>query len=272
MAAAAYLAGLLMGLLSLLRGRPHSRAGIYTLIAVGYLLQTVGLFLRGSAVKSCPLGNSFEVFQFTAWAATSLYVFIGPVFRLSMLGFFTSSLAAVLTLLSLSIPSWDAARQPGLVPVNPWGALHAGLAMYSYGILAMLSLTSVLHLLRHHSLRSKRLGGWFGFLPPLVVLEQISTRLHKAAVLVLSLALLVGSLHWRLDSVPVSHLKLLAVVLVWSLGAGTLLLRMRGLLVGRRVALCCALLFPVALLSLWPVELSRHLSRPDTNQVGVPAP
>ena len=72
-------------------------------LAAGYVAQMAGLALRGRAVHGCPLGNTFELFQFTAWSAITLYLVIGVTFRTSLLGYFTSCLAAALTLVSLSL-------------------------------------------------------------------------------------------------------------------------------------------------------------------------
>src|SRR3954464_13090687 len=110
-AAGFYLAGFIVGTGSRLRtGRP---VGAVTngLIIAGYLLQLVGLGLRGKADQGCPLGNTFEIFQFTAWSAITLYLVIGVTFRSSLLGYFTSFLSAALTLVSLAIPAWDATRR-----------------------------------------------------------------------------------------------------------------------------------------------------------------
>ena len=104
-AAGFYLAGFLLGTISLLRGGRPSSAANYALIVIGYALQLVGLGLRGRAVGGCPLGNQFEFFQFTAWSAITLYLVVGVTFRTSLLGYFTSCLAAVLTLVSLAIPA-----------------------------------------------------------------------------------------------------------------------------------------------------------------------
>jgi HemX protein len=137
-----YLAGFALGTLALLRETRHSRALMYTLVTSGYVLQTIGLWLRGQVEHGCPLSNLFEIFQFTAWSATTLFLVIGATFRLSLLGYFTSTLMAVLTLVSLAIPSWDATRQANVFGGNPWLELHAALALFSYGVFALLALFS----------------------------------------------------------------------------------------------------------------------------------
>src|SRR5471030_451304 len=103
-AATCYLAGFALGTVALARGRRHSRAAMFATLAAGFALQTFGLGLRGRAVQGCPLGNTFELFQFTAWSSASLFLVIGATFRVSLLGYFTALLAAVLTLVSLMIP------------------------------------------------------------------------------------------------------------------------------------------------------------------------
>src|SRR4051812_40209952 len=68
-AAGFYLAGLILGTFSLLKGERQSRTLINSIIILGYLCQLGGLYLRGKIAGGCPLGNTFEIFQFTAWSA-----------------------------------------------------------------------------------------------------------------------------------------------------------------------------------------------------------
>jgi ABC-type uncharacterized transport system permease subunit len=257
-AAGLYTAGLLLGTVSLLRGQRTSGLLIYLAILAGYVLQNVGLGIRGHATGGCPLGNRFEIFQFTAWSAITLYLVVGVTFRSSLLGYFTSCLGAALTLVSLSVPSWDAVRRTHIFGGNPWIELHAALAIFSYGVFGLLALTSALFLLRHFSLKTKHLGGWFSFLPSILDLDHIEYRLLGAGVALLTLALLFGSVYWTRDTATVGHAKLAATVAVWAAAAVALLLRVMGRLLARRFAWTCLALFAGALLSLEAVDGSRH--------------
>ena len=253
-----YLAGFLLGTWSFLRrGRPTGVL-VYALIAIGYGLQLAGLGLRGRAVGGCPLGNTFELLQFTAWSAISLYLVVGVAFRSSVLGFFTASLAATLTLVSLAVPAWDATRRVRIFGQNPWIELHAALALFSYGVLALLALTSLMLLLRHFSLKSKNLGGLFSFLPSMVDLDQIGLRLLTTAVVLLAASLAVGSNYWLRDSASATSFKLIFTVAVWLAATVALVLRLRGQLLAKRFAWTGLLLFAAALLSLWPIDNSRR--------------
>lgn len=257
-AAAFYFAGFALGTIALLRqGRPSGSA-TYVLIAIGYVLQLVGLGIRGRAVGGCPLGNQFEIYQFTAWSAITLYLLVGVTFRNSLLGYFTALLGTVLTSVSLVIPAWDATQRTHIFGSNPWIELHAALAVFSYGVFGLLALTSILFLLRNHSLKSKHLGGWFSFLPSILDLDHIGVRLLIAGVTILAVSLGVGSVYWLRDMTSVNLTKLFVTVAVWIAYAIALGLRLRGILLAKRFSWACLALFIAALLSIVPVDQSRH--------------
>lgn len=257
-AAACYLAGVIIGTIALARNRKQPAGSIYGVVSFGFILQTVGLYLRGAEVGGCPLGNTFELFQFTGWSATALYLVVGLTFRLSLLGYFTSLLSLVLTTVSLAIPAWDATRRIGVFGGNVWIEFHAAIALFSYGVFALLALTSVMFLLRNYSLKHKQLSGAFAFLPAIRDLDQISLRLLTVGVVLLSASLLVGAAHWvqAIDTVNLS--KLLITVAIWVCYGLALVLRRKGNLHGTRLSWVCIGLFIAALISVYPVNSSRH--------------
>lgn len=257
-AAGFYLAGFLLGAVALLRRRGPPGAATYVLIAIGYALQLAGLAARGRAVGGCPLGNQFELYQFTAWSATTLYLIVGVAFRHSLLGYFTSALAATLTLMSLAVPAWDATSRTHIFGGNPWIELHAALAVFSYGVFGLLALTSLMFLLRHHSLKAKELGGWFALLPSIRDLDHMSVRLLGAGAAILSASLAVIAVIFVREPSLVGVPKLLATAPVWLAYVAVAALRLRGRLIAQRFAWVCAGLFGAALLSLSLVDGERH--------------
>jgi HemX protein len=269
-AAGLYTVGLFLGTVSLLRGGRPSGVRIYFALLAGYVLQFIGLGVRGHATGGCPLGNPFEIFQFTAWSAITLYLLVGVTFRSSVLGYFTAGLGAVLTVVSLSIPRWDAVRRTDIFGGNHWIELHAALAMFSYGVFGLLALTSALYLLRHFSLKTKRLGGWFTFLPSIIDLDHIEVRLLGTGAALLTLAIVFGSVYWSRDTATVGHAKLAATAAVWAIAAVAFGLRISGRLLARRLAWVCLVLFAAALLSLRAVDESRHPGSAQATEVNPP--
>jgi ABC-type uncharacterized transport system permease subunit len=264
LAAEFYVVAFAVGTFSLMRGGKHAHSLTYLLTAIGYVCQVYGLVLRGQAVGGCPLGNTFETFQFTAWSATSLYLLVGVRFRSSLLGYFSACLAAALTLTSLLIAAWDSTRRANIFGGNPWIEFHAALAVFSYGVFGLLALTSIMFLLRNYSLKSKHLGGWFAFLPSILDLDHINLRLLGAGVFLMTASLVVGAVWWLRDLSSVTSVKLLITVGVWVAYAAVLTLRLRGRLVAKQFAWTCVALFAVALVSLGVVDNSRHPERAQT--------
>ncbi len=262
LAAACYLIAFLLGTAELLRDRRQSRLAVYGIVGAGFLLQTIGLYVRGHAVRSCPIGNAFEILQFTAWSAIALYLVVGAAFRLSLLGYFTSCLSAVLTLLSLANPAWDGTRRIAAFGGNAWVAFHGALALFSYGVFALLALTSSMYLLQTYSLKHKRLRGLFSFLPSIIELDHISLRLLVFGVVLMTWSLGLGSIHWVRDPSSVDLPKLLVTTGIWFAYAAALILRLRGRLVSQRLALTCVALFAAALISIPLINASRHPVRP----------
>lgn len=257
-AAECYLAGFLIGTWSLLRGGKPSNIVMYGIIVVGYVLQLTGLYVRGMAVGGCPLGNTFELYQFTAWSATTLYLVVGVAFRSSLFGFFTSCLSATLTLISLAVPEWDHTRVASIFGGNPWIEFHAALALFSYGVFGLLALTAAMLMLRNYSLKHKRLDGWFSFLPSMLALDHISLRLLITGVSLMTLSLAVGGSYWVRDLATVNLSKIIATVAVWLVSTIALGLRLRGRLVSRRFAWACVAIFALALLSLPIINANTH--------------
>jgi ABC-type uncharacterized transport system permease subunit len=253
-----YLAGFLLGIRSFLRRRLGWNTTGYAIVAIGYAVQLAGLYLRGHAVGACPLGNKFEILQFTAWSAVTLYLVIGVTFRSTLLDYFTSGLAAAITIASLSVPSWDAKERIHLFSDNPWIEFHAALALFSYGVFALLALTSGLLLLRNHSLKAKRPGGWYSLLPSILELDEIGVRLLGAGVVLLGASLAVGAVYWLRDTSTVTPTKFLITAGVWAAYGTALALRLFGRLLAKRFAWTCLLMFLAALISLGPVDASRH--------------
>lgn len=83
-----------------------SRLNFFAILA-GFVGQSAFLYLRGERIGRCPLTNLFEVFIFLAWAMVLFYLLIGPTYRLSLLGVFTSPLAFVLQIGALLLPALD---------------------------------------------------------------------------------------------------------------------------------------------------------------------
>jgi len=255
--ASIYLSAFLFGIITLLIRKPYPRTAMFALLTGGFIFQTLGLNLRGAEIKGCPLGNIFEISQFIAWSLVLLYFLIGPAFKLRLLGFFTAGLAGFLSSTALIIRSWDSPYPPGLFGGNPWIELHAALAIFSYAMFAIVALVSAMFLIQQHGLKNKQFKGVYQYLPSVQQLDLMAKRLLITGVVVLSAALIFGSVFWINNPERVPVFKLSATCLVWAGYLTVVILRIQKRLVTRRHAIASIALFLFALASLWPVQSAR---------------
>lgn len=260
-AALLFVAGFVLGCIGVARrqapGAGHRRL-LDALLLAGLAVQTTGLYVRGLAAGGCPLGNKFEIVQFVAWSAMVLYFVVGPAFRVSLLGLFAAGYAGLLALASLLVPEWDAVRGQKLFGQNAWIELHAALAVFSYGVFGLLATTSVMYLVQNWSLKHKRQTKLSWLLPSVVQLEQINYRLLVSGVVILTFSLGVGAVWWSRDLSSVDVPKLVVTAGVWTAYLLVLVLRSLGRVYATRLAWTCLFLFIAALVSLGPVNSSRH--------------
>ena len=257
-----YLAAFLFGLGAILARRPYPRAVMFAFLTGGFLMQTLGLNLRGAAIGACPLGNPFEIAQFIGWSLVLFYFVIGPLFRLRLLGFFTAGLATAISGGAFLVPGWDHPYPPGIFGGDPWIEMHAALAVFSYGAFSILTVVSAMFLIQQHGLKQKHTRGIYQYLPSVRQLDAMAKRLLVTGVAVFTVALCFGAVFWLNAPERVPLFKLSATGLVW-IGYMTVFgMRLRKKLVTRRHALACILLFAVALAALWPVETARSGARP----------
>ena len=256
----AYVAALILTLVRLGNRRPPLHGVNLVLILTGWVLQSAGMWVLGMEAGSCPIRNPFEVLQFVSWSVIILYLFTGQVFRLSLFGTGSASLAAIIGFAAYIIPGANRIAPHSYLGGDPRIEAHAALALFSYGIFGLLAVLSILYLLQNNSLKTKKNAGVFRFLPSLMEMDTVLMRLLIMACVVYTVSVSIGALYWvsHLDEVALP--KLVTTVTLWVAYWVVLVLRASGRLFGTRLAWSCVLLFIAALLILWPVEASRDHS------------
>ncbi len=226
----------------------------YALMAVGFVLHTIFLYLRGQALGRCPLTNLFETQAFVAWAAVLFFLLIGPSYRVSFLGAFTAPLVLVICLAALILPV-DVVRAEPLVR-SGWIELHAAIAILAYGAFALAFVTSAMYLLQERQLKTRRLTSSFLLLPSIEQLDVIHFRLLIMGFTMLTVAMMGGVIsyhivgHWTIP-------KIIWASSVWVLYGALVLARGLWALRGRKVAVASMTSFVLMLVGFWGVNLLR---------------
>ena len=226
-------------------------------ILTGFLCQTAFLHLRGQQVGRCPLTSFFEVMIFLTWALVLFYLLIGPAYRLSLLGVFTSPLAFTLQVLALLLLTDTPVRAN--VPPNPWMELHAAISIVAYGAFALASVAGVMYLTQERQLKTHHIHSIFYHLPPIRDLAVANGRLIIAGFALLAIGIGAGFMvgNWQ------SH----ASKVVWSVGVwvlyGVIFALSKGhRLSPRRVAWASVGAFSVALVTLSGISFITEQGQP----------
>jgi HemX protein len=233
-------------LASLRRGAAAPPRFAAVLLAAGFIMQNGVLWLRGNLQGRCPITSACEVLVFVAWAVMLWYFLLGPTYRLSLLGLFTSPLVAGLQAVALlpGVYQWE--KAPPAAPVNPWMELHGSLSLLAYGAFGMAALAGVMYLAQDRALKRRHHGPVFFHLPPINHLFQAMMLVLTLGSLLLAAGMLAG---YATPARPAGGKHVVSYV-VLAVYAVVVVARWRG--TGhRRVALGAVAAFVVAVASLW---------------------
>ena len=189
----------------------------FAMVLAGFAFQTAALWRRGEVIGRCPLTSLFEVLVFLSWATVLIYLIVGPAYRLSLMGAFTSPVAFLLQGFAQTVVG-----DPGPVPMGPanaWAELHGALSVVAFGSFALAGVAGVMYLVQQHQLKTRNFATFFFDLPPIRDLGMANRRLILAGFVMLSGGLLAGLMAGQLPGAW----KLGGALFVWG-SYGVLLL------------------------------------------------
>ena len=223
-------------------------------VGLGFIFQTAFLSLRGHALGRCPLTNLFEVFIFLAWSVALMYMLVGPIYRLSLMGAFTAPLVVLLQGFALLAPIDS--HHPSRLPANPWLEFHASISLVAYGAFALACIAGIMFLVQERQLKTHHLRSIFYHLPPLADLFAAMTRLLWWGFALYTLGIVSGFFTGH----PLPRMQVVAAIGIWLLYAAILQGRHLRWLAPKRVAALCIIGFSAALALLWGITFTAELS------------
>ena len=252
LATVCYLAAIIRTSVSL-RARVFRRSRfVFFTIALGFVLQTAFLSIRGHALGRCPITNLFEVLVFLGWSIALIYMLIGTAYRLSLMGAFTAPLVFLLQVTGLLL-TIDTSSPRRLTP-NSWLEFHASISIIAYGAFALACVAGAMYLVQERQLKTHQLRSIFYHLPPLPNLFSAMTRLLWFGFLLYSAGLISGFF----VNEPLPWTKIALAIAVWILYGAILQSRYLRWVAPRRIATLSMLAFAVALSLLWSIEFVGH--------------
>jgi HemX protein len=235
-------------LATLREGVFHPRRFNFFAIALGFVLQSAFLYIRGHTLGRCPITNLFEVFIFLAWSVALIYLAIGPAYRLSLMGAFTAPLVLLIQSFALLAPI--DVRHSVRLAVNPWLEFHASMSMIAYGAFALAGVAGVMYLVQERQLKTHQLHSIFYHLPPLTNLFSALTKLLWLGFALYTAGLVSGFFTGE----PLPRVKMICAFAVWIFYGAILQGRHLLRLAPKRIAALCILAFTAAVSVLWAIN------------------
>jgi ABC-type uncharacterized transport system permease subunit len=231
-------------------GAGRFRPGRLNLAAMtgGFALLSGELWQRGQATHGCPINSLFDVLVFMSWSIVLIYLIIGPAYRLSLLGTFTSGLVLFILLIAQLVPMERSTLSS--VARRPWVEFHAALSLIAYGAFALAAVAGVMYLVQNRQLKRRKGGALLYNLPPVTDLAVANGRLLMLGFTLLTVSFVAGFV----SGMTVNTVKFWASALIWAVYGGLLVLLKTHGISPRRTAVLSAAVFVMALLSLPAIQ------------------
>lgn len=162
-----------------------------TLLAA-VVLHGAAILLRWIEAGYAPLSNGYEAFSFYAWGLSLAYLLIPLLRRHAILGVFVTPLALTSILVASVLPK----RIEPLVPVlqSQWLPVHVGVSFTAYAMFTLAFIAAITYLLQLRSLKQPGRWLWARQLPSLETLEKLQRRTAVVGLVLMTGALISGSL------------------------------------------------------------------------------
>ncbi len=173
-----------------------------------------------------------------------IYLIVGPAYRLSLMGAFTSPLVLIMLMVALFFDNEAQPSSGSRLPATV--ELHAALSLIAYGAFALACIAGLMYLIQEKHLKTRRASLLFYNLPPISDLAIANIRLLWLGFWVLTVAFLSGFLSYK----PVGDLKFSVSLCIWIFYGVVLVVNFMRPIAAHRVALISIALFLLAMVSL----------------------
>jgi cytochrome c-type biogenesis protein CcsB len=161
-------------------------------LLVAVALHGLAILLRWLEAGYAPLSNGFEAFSFYAWGLSVAYLLIPSLRRHTVLGALITPLALISILVASVLPK----RIEPLVPVlqSYWLPIHVSISFAAYAMFSLAFVAAIAYLLQQRSLKRPGRWIWVRRLPSLETLETLQRRTAVIGLVLMTGALVSGSL------------------------------------------------------------------------------
>lgn len=144
----------------------------YRILLAGFALHTFFLGYQYYSLGTAPALGLKSSLAFFSWAIIGAYLLSHLRFGLMVLGSFVAPLAAILMILSSSIPGGEILVKPMFQSI--WLISHIGIIFIGEGIFTVTFLAAIMYLIQERQIKKKKFGSFYSRLPSLETLDSIN--------------------------------------------------------------------------------------------------
>lgn len=177
----------------------------YRTLLAGFVTLTLLLAYQYAALGTAPVLTFKAALSFFAWAIIGAYLVFHLKFKLMVLGSFVAPLAAILLIVSTSLPTVEITVRP--IFKSLWLSLHVGTIFVGDGIFALTFVAAIMYLIQEGHIKGKKFGALYRRLPSLETLDSINHYSLMYGFAFLTVGMITGAIYaqhalgsyWRWD-------------------------------------------------------------------------
>jgi ABC-type uncharacterized transport system permease subunit len=197
-AAVLYAVGLLHAILTILKRRAKLFRLAFITFCGGLTLHFVSIVEEAAYTGHFPANNFYESISLCAYLIGLLYLLVYLRHHVETLSAFVFPLVFVMTLvgaLGSPVGSWSDPKVR-----DTWLLAHVTLVLAGYAAMLLMAVASVAYLIQERQLKRKRASIFLDRLPPLGVLDGLISTSMAAGFLLITLAVIAGSIWAFIES------------------------------------------------------------------------
>jgi|GEM_PF-6034453 len=240
-------------LIPFLTRRAFDEKVFYLICFCAFFIQSISLGLRMWQIERLPISNTYELFESIAWLIIAVDIFTMKVLKIRMVGFFGAGIAAFFTLLPLLCPAFNMSSEPSNVSLV--ANFHGAFAGFSYALMSLSFIFSLMLILQVRSLRKKSFSRISGLLPSIASLEKWNMGAWRMASFAMLICFILGIFALtQKDFDTATIIKLLAALFIFSMQICVCVVSQKNILRGRGLAIFIISIFLISVLLLFPIE------------------
>jgi cytochrome c-type biogenesis protein CcsB len=177
----------------------------YWILFIGFLFLTTSLGYQLFSLGTAPVFTLKSSLAFFAWMIIVVYLVIQWRINVMVLGSFITPLAAVLLIISSSIPAMEVVVQPILRSF--WLPIHVFTIFIGDSMFAITFMAAIMYLIQERQIKYKKRGSFYSRLPSLETLDSLNYYSLILGFPFLTLGMITGAIYaqqalgnyWRWD-------------------------------------------------------------------------